>query len=139
MAEYSGYPATLAVDISASYTDIVQVRDISGPSMSADTIDVSTRDTNNWKKFIAGMRDGGEVTFDCVYDPAQTTHSASAAGGMVTLLAAGTVGSFRLTFADESTTVTFDGIVTAFEPSDPMNDAQTADVTIKVSGELTWA
>lgn len=138
--KYSGYDAVLAVDIAATMTDIVAVRDISGPSMAADTIEVTARDDGHeHKEFIAGLRDGGEVTFDCVYDPEEVTHSATEAGGMVTLLAAGTSSSYELTFSDGTSKATFEGIVTGFEPKTPLNDAQTADVTIKVSGVITWA
>jgi predicted secreted protein len=138
--EYSGFAGTLAVDISSTYTAIAQIRDISGPSLSANAIEVTHRDGGGWKEFIAGLRDGGEITFDIMYDPDLTTHSASAAGGVVTLLSAGTKNSFRISFADATaTTATFDAIVTSFEPTMPMDDAQTADVTLKVSGAITWA
>lgn len=138
--EYSGFAGTLKVDISGTYTAIAQMVDISGPTMSADTIEVTNRDGDGWKEFIAGLRDGGEVTFNIMYDPALTTHSASAAGGVVTILSAGTRNSFRIEFADSApTTATFDVVVTKFTPKMPLNDAQVADVTIKVSGAITWA
>lgn len=138
--EYSGFAGTLKVDISSTYTTIAQIRDISGPSLAADTIEVTHRDGGGWKEFVAGLRDGGEVTFDLIFDPDQTTHSPSAAGGLITLLSAGTKNSFRVSFADSTaTTATFDAIVTAFEPKMPLNDAQTADATLKVSGTITWA
>lgn len=138
--EYSGFAGVLKVDIASTYTAIAQIRDISGPSLSADTIEVTHRDGGGWKEFIAGLRDGGEVTFDLIFDPDLTTHSPSAAGGMITLLMAGTKNGFKVEFADSTATVaTFDAIVTAFEPTMPLNDAQAADVTIKVSGAVTWS
>ena len=138
--EYSGYAGTLKVDIASTYTAIAQIRDLSGPSMSANAIESTHRDGGGVKEFIAGLRDGGEVSFDIVYDPALTTHSASAAGGVVTLLSAGTKNGFQLVFADVGeTTAEFDAIVTSFEPTMPMDDLQTADVTLKVSGAITWS
>jgi predicted secreted protein len=138
--EYSGFAGTLKVDIASTYTAIAQIRDLSGPSMSANAIESTHRDGGGVKEFIAGLRDGGEVSFDIVYDPALTTHSASAAGGVVTLLSAGTKNGFQLVFADVGeTTAEFDAIVTSFEPTMPMDDLQTADVTLKVSGAITWS
>jgi predicted secreted protein len=139
MARYSGFAATLKVEISAVYTAVAQVRDINGPNMAADPIEVSDRDSA-WKQFLAGMRDGGEVTFDLVYDPDLASQSASVAGGLLTLFIAGTSNNFRVTFADATpATATFAGFVQSVQPKAPYNDAQTADVTIKVSGAITWA
>jgi len=67
-----------------------------------------------------------------------TRQSASASGGLMTLLAAGMSNNFRVTFADATpVTATFAGIVTKFEPGAPLNDYQRADCTIKVSGAIT--
>jgi len=142
MAKFTGVSVTLATEIASVYTVIAQVRDIAGPNQSTDTIETTSRDNANlYKSYLAGMRDGGEVTFDLVYDPDLATHSAASAGGLVKLLQDGTLNNFRLSFPDAApaTTVTFAGIVTNFAPKAPMNDAFTADVTIKVSGRPTWA
>lgn len=141
MAKYSGFSANLKVEISAVYTTIAQVRDISGPALGLDTIEVTNRDSpSGFKEYIAGLKDGGEITFDIVYDPDLTTHSASAAGGLVTLFTAGAVNNFRLTFADATPlTATFAGLVTKFQPRAPLSDYQRAEVTIKLSGAITWA
>ena len=141
MAKYTGFAATFKTEISSVYTTVAQVRDISGPSLNVDTVEVTNRDSSSqFKEYLAGNRDGGEVTFDLVYDPDATTHSASASGGLVTLLSAGTLNNFRVTFADSTpATATFAGLVTQFTPTAPLNGAQTASVTIKVSGAITWA
>lgn len=141
MAKYTGFAATFKTEISAVYTTVAQVRDISGPSMQRDTVEVTNRDSSGQaKEYLAGLLDNGEVTFDLVYDPDQTTHSASASGGLITLLAAGTLNNFRVTFADSTpATATFAGLVTQFQPTLPLNGAQTASVTIKISSTITWA
>lgn len=139
MARYSGYAAEFQVEIASVYTKVAQLRDIGGPNMAADEIDVSDRDLR-WKQFIAGMLDGGEVSFDLVYDPDLASHSASVAGGLITLFAAGSTNNFRLKFADATpATATFAGFVKEVQPKAPFNDTQTADVTIKVSGAIVWA
>lgn len=138
--EYSGFPAVLKVDIAGTYTAIAQIRDLSGPAMSADAIESTHRDGGGDKEFIAGLRDGGEVTFDLVFDPALTTHSPSASGGLLTAFKAGSKDGYKVEFADSAPTVAaFDAIVTGFQPKMPLNDMQTADVTLKVSGAITWS
>lgn len=141
MAEYTGFAGSLKTEISSVYTTIAQVRDINGPNMSRDTVEVSSRDsTGQAKEYLAGMLENGEVTIDIVYDPDTQTHSASSAGGLATLLTAGTLNNFRVSFADTTaTTATFAGLVTSFQPTMPLNGAQTASVTLKISGQITWA
>lgn len=141
MAEYTGFAGSFKVEISSVYTTVAQMRDVNGPNMSRDTVEVSSRDSaGQAKEYLAGMLENGEVTFDLVYDPDLQTHSASASGGLITLMAAGTLNNFRTTFADTTpATATFAGLVTQFQPTMPLNGAQTASVTIKISGQITWA
>ena len=45
--------------------DIAEVTSISGPSMKVDMIDVTSHDSpDTFREFIAGLADGGEVTFE---------------------------------------------------------------------------
>ena len=126
---YTGQGATLKIGAVA----IVAVRDISGPGWKTNAIDVSTRDSLA-RKFLPGMYDAGEITFDIVYDPDTATHAATASG-LVALQAAGTVSSYVLTLMDTSPTIiTFSGFVTKFDLKTPMDGAMTADVTVKISG-----
>lgn len=136
--KYSGFAAVLQTTISSTLTDIAGVRDISGPELKQDSIEVSSRD-NKWKEFVAGQIDGGEITFDIVYDPDTPTHLAGTAGGLVKDLIDKTLQAFKLKFADTTpATYTFSGFVTKFVPKVPFNGMQSADVTIKVSGAITF-
>lgn len=138
MAEYSGFATVLQVD-NSGYTAIGQIRDLAGPAMMLDTIESSHRDLSS-KKFVAGLIDAGEVTFDIAYDPDLATHSATAAPGLVYYMVNRTAKSFKVLFPDTSpATATFTALVTKFTPKAPMNDLLTADVTLKISGAITWA
>lgn len=137
--KYSGFAAVLQTTVASTLTDIAGVRDISGPSMTMEEIDVSSRD-NAWMEYVGGMIDGGEVTFDIVYDPDHATHLAATAGGLVKDLMNRTAQAFKLKFADTTpATASFNALVTKFTPKAPYQDAQTADVTLKISGAITWA
>jgi len=142
MAKYTAYESLLQVDTTGSgaYVDIAQVRDISGPSMSADAVEVTARDTNKWRTFTPGLRDGGEVTFDLIYDPNLASHSASdTTTGLVYFLLNGVAKTFRLVMSQSGGDYfQFSGIVTAFTPESPLEDAMTASCTIKISGVVSF-
>jgi predicted secreted protein len=140
MAKYTAYESALQVNtVSTTYVEIAQVRDISGPSMSADAVEVTARDTSKWRTFTPGLRDGGEVTFDIIYDPDLTSHSASnTTTGLVYFLLNGTTKTYRLVMSQAGGTYfQFSAIVTAFSPETPLEDAMTASVTLKITGAVT--
>lgn len=139
MAKYTAYESVLRVNtVSTTFVDVGQVRDISGPSMTQDAVEVTARDTSKWRAFTPGLRDGGEVTFDLIYDPDLASHSATnTTTGLVNFLLTGTAKTFRLVMSD-SNYFSFSGIVTAFTPESPLEDAMTASCTIKVTGAVSY-
>lgn len=114
-------------------TTIAEVRSISGPSMSAETIDVTNMDSGGWREFITSLKDGGEVSFDCNFLPAAATHVA-----LMQDFVDSVISEYSLVWTDSGTsTWTFDGLVTSFQPNAAIDDALTASVTIKMSGAPT--
>lgn len=141
MAEYAGYRTKLEVEINSVYTEVAQIRDLSGPAAEADQIEVSHRGSR-YRRYVAGMVDGGEVTFDVVFDPDHASHDPTISGSMYDLLESGEVSSFRITFpgvGNDVTTATFDAFVSGFEINSPLEDGITADLTLKITGAVTWA
>lgn len=134
MAEYFGYDCMLQINGG----DIVQVRDIEGPGMKLDTVEVTTRDTSKWRKRIAGLKDGGTVTFEIVYDPDATTHK-NASGGVAYHLLQGTSNTFALMFPTATTvaSIAFTAFVTSFKPKAPMEGALLADIELQITGAVT--
>lgn len=136
MANYAAYGTLLKIN----GTTVAGVTNISGPNLTLETIDVTNHSsTSGWREFVAGLKDGGEVTFDIVYDPAGATHM-NASGGLLYELDQGTSESFSLTFPDSGATVwSFTAFVTSFEPGAPVADGLTASVTLKITGAPTLA
>lgn len=118
-----------------TFSNLAAVRSVTGPGLTRDVIDVTAHDTSNgYRTFVSGLRDGGEITFDIIYDPAETTHDAT--NGLIQQYETDTADSWSLVFPDNATTNwNFDGFVTGFEPTEPIDDALTAAVTIKVTGQ----
>jgi hypothetical protein len=120
-------------------TAIAQVRNISGPALALDTEDVTTHDsTGAWEEVVGTILRTGEMTLEIVYDPVANTHDGTDAGGLVSRLKNKTLTDFSLVFSDAaSTTWSFDGYVTGFEPGAPHEGSLTASVSVKISGVPT--
>lgn len=144
MAEYVGYKVLIAREVAATpgtYTTFAQVKDIDGPSASADQIETSHRDSQ-LRKFQAGMRDGGEVSFDIVFDPDLAIHDPTLATSVYKDWELGRLANYKITFPGvvaAITTCIFSAFTSGFAFSAPMEDALTASVTLKINGALTWA
>lgn len=124
---------------SETFTTIAEVRDISGPSLSADVKDVTSHDSEDgWDESITTILRGGEVTFNVNFVPTDTTHSYSS--GLINDMVDRTKRNFQLVFPDSgSTTWNFAALVTGFETTANVADELTADVTLKISGKPTLA
>ena len=115
-------------------TAIAEVLSITGPGMTRDFIDVSNLDSiGGYREFIAGFRDGGELTFSMNFT----------IGGYDDLLLdyeSESVQSYELILPDSGTTTfSFSGFVTNLPLNITPDDAVTVDVTIKISGQVSMA
>jgi len=122
-----------------SFTTIAEVKDISGPSLSLDTEDVTSHaSSGGWEEHIGTILRSGEVSFDINFIPTHATHDAST--GLIADMKNRTVRNFQLVFPDaSSTTWAFSALVTGFEPSEPVAGSLGASVTLKLTGEPTLA
>lgn len=143
MSDYAGFGTALQIGDStnqatANYTTIAQVQDISGPGLSLNTDDVTAHDSpGGWMEFVGTVKDGGEVSFDLVYDPAEGTHE-NASGGLLYELDQKTAKAYKIVFPDTANTAwTFNAFVTAYEPSSPVDGKLAASVTLKITGQPT--
>lgn len=133
-----GFGSRFSILDGSTQTDIGELLSISGPSYSKETIDTTHMgSTDEFRTFLGGLRDAGEVTFEVQLD----------------LLAADSQNHHLLldSLEDDDTpvamqcdlgsvvTFSFNGIVTAFEPDAPMDGKQTASITVKISGKPTLA
>lgn len=120
-----------------AFTTIAEVRDISGPSLAMDAVEVTSHSsTSAYREFIGGLLDGGEVTFDVNFLPANATHSYSA--GLIKDLHGRTKRNFQIIWPG-TTTWSFAAFVTKFEPSAAVDGALSASVTLKITGVPSMA
>jgi len=119
-----------------AFTEIAEVVSIDGPGMSRDTIEVSGL-AGQWKEYLAGAVDGGEVSMELNFLPASPSHGAT--NGLLKDFIDGVVRNFRLQFPDAAqTTWQFAAIVTGFSPSAARDKQLTASVTLKITGVPTF-
>lgn len=115
-----------------AFTALANVTNISGPGLTRETIDVTAHDSpDQWMEHLGGLKDGGEVSVDVNYDPAD--HDV-----LVDDFDDDAPRNYQLVFPDVSaTTWSFGAILTGFEPEAPYDDKLAASLTFKVSGKPT--
>jgi len=123
-----GFGATLKL---GTFT-VSDMTNIGGPGMSADTLDTTVHDsTDNYRTFIKGLIDAGELSVDCYYDYDKNGYTATV------LLATSTLQSVTLIIptSPSRTIFTCNGHVTGCEPATPVDDLIGNSITIKISGK----
>jgi hypothetical protein len=119
-----------------TFTAVAEVRGFRGPGLAGGITEVTSFDSAGIREFISTLRDAGTVSFSVNYIPngAGTGHQL-----LIEDAEDGLTRNFNFTFSDTfSTELSFSGIVTGFEISAELEQAVSANVTIKVTGWPTW-
>ncbi len=122
-AGISGFGTTL---VGATSGAIIYVRSLGLENQSVDVIDVSSSSSTDRKREkVPGMIDGGEISFEGVYEKDNFDAVQDALGDPEEI--------WTLTLPDTSAQV-IDGFVTANSAAIPYDDVITQSFTITVSG-----
>ena len=117
--------------------EVAELTNISGPSLSADTIEVTSHDsTSRYREFLQGIRDGGEITVEgnsvsgnAGQARVYSHYLSDTAGGVQKVVIALNDGSYWLASC----------IVTNFQPTDAPYDGKIPfSATFKVTGVPTF-
>lgn len=115
-----------------AWVNIAEVNSISGPTMSRDTIDVTSLDsTGGYREFIAGFRDPGTVQLSMnftrdTFDMMKLDFENNDAQNYEIYLP-----------DDEKTSLEFSGLVTELPIEITADDKVTSTATIKITGQVT--
>lgn len=128
---FDTFPAT------GAFTAVAQVNSVSGPGFSADAIEKThMKSPEAFREFMAGLIDGGEVSFDCNFLPGNATQMAST--GVVFIMKNRQVRNWQITLpGSPSVAISFPAVVTGWEPDMPVDDKMTLAISLKVAGAPT--
>jgi predicted secreted protein len=129
-----GLDTEVRVFTDPSYESIPYAMAITMPGIVFDTVDVTTNTSpNGFREFIAGLADGGEVTFTLNWHDDESTHQL-----LWTLQQAREVTPFQVAFPQFETNnlFDFDAFVTGLPINSPIDDKVSQDVTLKITGNI---
>lgn len=119
------------------FTTIAEVLSFTGPTQSSAEVEVTSFDSAA-KEFIAGLRDGGSISFDMNF-----VASNAAQQGLQTDMNNAATRNFKLILPDNTvtgdrTTITFAAVITQFTLlKGQVDQALSSSVTLKLSGAPT--
>jgi len=115
----------------SAWVEIAEINSITGPSMSRDTIDVTSLDsTGGYREFITGFRNAGTVVLAMNFT--RDTYET-----MLNDFESNTIQNYQIVLPDaENTGLDFEGLVSELPLTIPADDKVTADVTIQVTGKV---
>lgn len=116
---------------SGTYTALAEVLSCPPPPTEVDSVEVTHMGSGRDREYIPGLRNPGvmEVTLNHV--------AGSATDDFIEAwIASAEVRSVRMTYGNNES-VTFDGFPTNYAPDPPMDDRQTATLSIQASGAKT--
>lgn len=115
----------------SAWVAIAEINSITGPSMSRDTIDVTSLDsTGGYREFITGFRNAGTVVLAMNFT--RDTYEQ-----MLNDFESNTIQNYQIVLPDvENTGLDFEGLVSELPLTIPADDKVTADVTIQVTGKV---
>jgi len=121
------------------FTPVAEVLSVSGPTINRDVIEATHTDSlNNYKEFLSGLTDGGEVTVTMNFLPGDGTQDE--ATGILGDFLVQTLRNYSIVFpTSPAVTWTFSAFLTGYEPDSPIDDRMTCTATFKLSGKPTIA
>jgi predicted secreted protein len=132
MAAKTGLGMTLAYESATpgTYTAIGELYDVEGNEITVETVDVTNHShTDGYRRFIAAMIDGGEISATLAFDPALTVYAA-----LKTIIETRAAKNWKVTYPGGSNTIA-SGLLIALGRATPMDDRMECSIGIKISGQ----
>jgi predicted secreted protein len=124
--------AAMGTKLKIGANSITELTSIGGLELSADTIESTNLDSNGWRTFIQGLKDGGEVSFSGYFNPADTNGQKA----VYEVFKSGVLTDFAILFPSAmGAEWDFQAIVTGFTTGAELEDGISFEGTLKVSGQ----
>jgi len=139
----TGFGTLIKIGNAASpevFTAIAECKDINGPNMSQEFAEFTHQQSpSGFREYKPTFKNSGDVTFKCNFLPDNTTQGFSTAG-LLKDFADQTLRNFQLLFPDTgSTLASFNAYVANIGPTAPMANALELNVTLRITGAVTWS
>jgi len=119
-----------------TYVQIGQVRTITGMTVKAHMVDVTTHDTPGfWRRFIAVLMESVTASFDINFDHLDATHAF--ATGLWNQLINLTESAFEEIFPNAAGTLSGKGYVQGHDFSAPIDNVLVAKVAVQMTDAIT--
>ena len=114
---------------------LLQVYSIGGPSLGADTAELSDHESAKfYREFANTFRDGGELTLGFRFDPSEAGQS-EANNGLLDIFEGDAPTSWTITWPNTAgSTWTFSAFITGYEPTADFDADLDLSVTLKLTG-----
>jgi predicted secreted protein len=118
-----------------SFTTVAEVKDITGPQVSLDVIDVTNQDSpGGYEEIIPSIRRAGDVDFDVNFNPTNGTHDGTT--GLVYLANNKVKRGWRLQLQDSGAHYwAFDAYVVGFQNKAPVAGVLTGTTKLRITGQ----
>lgn len=118
------------------FTAIAEVKSITGPNFSLETIDAThMASPNGHREVLPSFKSAGEVNFDVNFLPGVGTQAS-----LFTDFTNRTKRNFKIEFPDENLTKwQFSAYITNISVGAPMDDVLGASITLTISGAVNFA
>lgn len=120
-----------------NFTTVAEVLSIDGPNLGSDPVDVSHQSgTNRYRDFIQGLRQAGEVNFECNYIPSNATQNN--ATGVLGDFQNGLTKNWRMRFpVSPAADIIFAAFVRNVGIQAPVDSQLKLNVTLQITGAPT--
>lgn len=119
------------------FNTVLDVLDLTPPNIGLDTEEITSHSTANfWRKYGPTLLDGGEISFEVLWDPATGGSHETVLNNVTSR----TVSNFQLDFPGNTSNARweFSGFFTSFQPMPPIDEHLKASVTIKVTDSISF-
>jgi hypothetical protein len=120
------------------FTSIAEVKDIEGPSMETDVLEVTTHSSaaaGAFKEKLATLIDAGEVSFDLNLVPSSTVHRAMRADQI-----ARTKRNYQIWYPGSTVVdISFEAFISKMPPKATVDGTLEASVTLTITKAPTFA
>ncbi|WHX19830.1 phage tail tube protein [Streptomyces malaysiensis subsp. malaysiensis] len=114
-----------------TFTAIANATSITPPALARETLDVTSHGSpDQWREYLGGLKDGGEVSIDINYDP--RLHDT-----LVEDFNDPNPRNYKVVWPGTLGNWAFAAVLTSFEPEAPHDDKLAASLTFQVSGKPT--